>query len=336
MASAGLPQPAPRKPNIVFILADDLGWRDTSLYGSKFYETPNIDRLAERGMRFSQAYAAAPICSPTRGSIQTGLYPARLGIIQPSCHVPQVVLEQTVAAKATPDRKALQPNSLTRLKQEYFTLAEALKGAGYTTGHFGKWHLGPEPYDPLHQGFDVDVPHTSGPGAPGGYMAPWKFPGKVDFQGAPGEHIEDRLSTEASKFIGANKDRPFYLNYWCFSVHGPWDGKPELIEKYRAKADPKNPQHNPLYAAMVKSMDDAVGRLVATLDEAGVAQNTIIVFFSDNGGINWEPGNKGNNQRHPEYLDMPITSNLPLRGCKGNPLRKAERASRVSSPGPEW
>jgi arylsulfatase A-like enzyme len=316
MASSGL-APA-RKPNLVFILADDLGWRDTDLYGSRYYETPNVDRLATRGMMFDQAYAAAPICSPTRGSILTGLFPARLGITQPVCHMEQVVLQQGLEKKAAPDRKALQCNSVTRLKLEYFTLAEALKEAGYTTGHFGKWHLGREPYDPLHQGFDVDVPHWYGPGPAGSYVAPWKFPKTLNFQGEPGEHLEDRMASEATKFIMANKNRPFYLNYWCFSVHSPWDAKPSLIQKYRAKADSKNPQHNALYAAMVQSMDEAIGRLTRDLDEAGVADNTIIVFFSDNGGVFWAPNaaDMGKNSLHPEYMDLPITSNAPLRGGK--------------------
>ena len=304
-------QPRGRKPNIVFILADDLGWRDTSLYGSTYYETPNLTALAKRGMMFSQAYAAAPLCSPTRASILTGLYPARIGIIQPVCHVEEVILEQTVQPKAAADHKALQPNSLTRLKPEYFTLAEALKQAGYATGHFGKWHLGREPYDALHQGFDVDVPHWYGPGPAGSYLAPWKFPG---FSGEPGEHIEDRMAREAAAFIHAHKDRPFYLNYWCFSVHSPWNAKQSLIDKYKAKADPKNPQHNAVAAAMIESMDQAVGSLMRTLDEAGVAGNTIVVFFSDNGGVHWEPGA---GMQHKEWQQVQITSNSPLRAGKG-------------------
>ena len=304
-----------RKPNVVFILADDLGWRDTTLYGSKYYETSNIDRLSTRGMVFNNAYAAAPICSPTRASIMTGLYPARLGITIPVCHLPEVVLEQSVVAKARPTQKALQCNSVTRLKQEYFTLAEALKAGGYTTGHFGKWHLGMEPYDPLHQGFDVDVPHWWGPGPAGSYLAPWKFPPKLNFTGQPGEHIEERMEREAAKFIQANKDRPFYLNYWCFSVHSPWNARQNLIEKYRAKADPKNPQHNPVYAAMVENLDLAIGRLIDALTEAGVLDHTIIVFFSDNGGVFWEPGAKGMTL-HPGYENLPITSNAPLRAGK--------------------
>jgi arylsulfatase A-like enzyme len=297
-----------RKPNVIFILADDLGWRDTSLYGSTFCETPNVERLARRGMMFSQAYAANPLCSPTRASIQTGLWPARMGITAPVCHVKEEKFEETVREKAPPSQKVLVCDSATRLKQEYYTLAEALKDAGYKTGHFGKWHLGHEPYDPFHQGFDVDVPHWPGPGPAGSYVAPWKFPASLNFTGQSGEHIEDRMASEAVKFIKENKDRPFFLNYWCFSVHAPWDAKKALIEKYRAKADPKSLQRNPVYGAMVESMDDAVGRLLTTLDELGLADNTIIVFFSDNGGVQWAGS--------ATYPDTPITSNSPLRGGK--------------------
>jgi len=306
--------PVPPRPNILFILADDLGWRDTSLYGSTFYETPNVERLAKRGMMFTQAYAANPLCSPTRASIQTGLWPARIGITAPVCHMPEERLEETLQARARPDQKVLACESATRLKLEYFTLAEAMKAGGYHTGHFGKWHLGPEPYDPLHQGYDVDVPHYSGPGPAGSYVAPWKFPAKLNFTGQPGEHLEDRMSAEAAKFIRENKDRPFFMTYWCFSVHAPFDAKKALVEKYRAKADQTNPQHNALYAAMVQSMDDAVGRLLDTLDELDLARNTIIVFFSDNGGVHWT-GHTGTGTED-ELKRIPITSNAPLRGGK--------------------
>ncbi len=321
LGGAGLAGPA-RRPNVVFILADDLGWRDTSLYGSTFYETPNLERLASRGMRFEQAYAAAPICSPTRASIQTGLFPARLGITQPACHLPQAVLEQKLAAKARPENKAITPNTVTRLKLEYFTLAEALKQAGYRTGHFGKWHLGPEPYDPLHQGFEVDLPHTPAPGPSGGYLGgPWKF---WRGQGAPGEHIEDRMAAEAASFIRENKNRPFFLNYWAFSVHSAWQTKAALLEKYRAKADSANPQRNPVYAGMVESLDEGVGRLMKALDENGVAGNTIVIFFSDNGGVTWTPGTE-KAMLHPGFEDLPITSNSPLRGGKATPYEGGTR-----------
>ncbi|MEI6715307.1 MAG: sulfatase [Verrucomicrobiota bacterium] len=305
--------PAGEKPNILFILADDLGWKDTSLYGSSFYETPNIERLAKRGMMFTQAYAASPLCSPTRGSILSGLYPGRIGITSASGHEPAVRLEASLVAKAPPYQRALSGMSATRLRTEYSTLAKALHDDGYVTGHFGKWHLGQEPYSPLEQGFDVDMPHFSGPGPAGSYQGPWKFPPKLNFIGKAGENIEDRMADEAMKFLRANKDKPFLLNYWAFSVHGPWDSKPELIEKYRDKSKFGDPQRNPVYGAMVETLDNNIGKLLDTLDELKIADNTIIVFFSDNGGVHWAGGDHG---LVPGYGDVPITSNAPLRGGK--------------------
>lgn len=305
-------------PNVVLILADDLGWRDTSVYGSTLYGTPNIDRLARRGMTFTQAYAAHSSCSPTRASIMTGLYPIRLGITVPAGNQKEVMLEAFRPDKAPADRKAIDCKSATRLNLEYFTLPEALKKSGYATGHFGKWHLGHEPYDPLHQGFDVDVPHWPGSGPAGSYVAPWKFPLNLAFFGQPGEHIEDRMGSEAIRFIQAHKDEPFYLNYWAFSVHSPYDAKPELVDEYLPKVDAAAPQHNALYAAMVQSLDDNVGRLLDTLDELELAERTIVIFFSDNGGVNW-PGFK--NERQKSFgvpFDTPITSNAPLRSGKGS------------------
>lgn len=299
---------AAEKPNVVFILADDLGWVDTSTYGSRYYPTPNIARLAERGIRFTNAYTANPLCSPTRASILTGLYPGRLGITTPSCHLPTVVLEAKVAETGNPQQKAVTPNSVTRLKTEYPTLSKSLKASGYATAHFGKWHLGAEPYSPLQNGFDSDLPHTPGPGPGGGYLAPWRF---WPDQGKPGEHIEDRMATEAMKFIEKNRDRPFYLNYWAFSVHGPWNAKPELVDQYRKSADPKSPQRNPVYAAMIHSLDDAIGKLLDTLDRLKLTDRTLIVFTSDNGGVHWL-----DDRMRAAGLESPPTSNAPLRGGK--------------------
>jgi arylsulfatase A-like enzyme len=301
---------APR-PNIVFFLADDLGWRDTTPYGSTFHETPNLEHLARRGMRFTQAYAANPLCSPTRSSIMTGLFPARTGIMTPSCHLEEVKLQASLETTTPPGRKVISVESATRLKLEYVTLAEALKAAGYTTGHFGKWHLGREPYDPLHQGFDVDVPHTFGPSPAGTYIAPWKFPPALQFQGEPGENVEERMAREAVAFIRANKDRPFFLNYWAFSVHSPWQGMPELVKKYEAKADPENGQRNPIMGAMIETMDRSVGRLLDVLDELKLAENTIFIFTSDNGGFSYL-GRGLDTGNYP----VPMTSNTPLRGGK--------------------
>jgi len=295
------------RPNIVFILADDLGWSDTTLYGhTKYYKTPNLERLAKQGMLYTRAYAASPLCSPTRASIMTGQSPARIGITAPDCHLPEVRLKEKVQDKAPPFKKALMCVSATRLDTNYYTLAKALKTAGYATGHFGKWHLGAEPYSPLQQGFDVDLPHWSGPGPAGSYVAPWKFPVTLNFlPRTPDEHIEDRMADEAVKWMAANKDHPFFLNYWQFSVHAPFNAKPALIEKYRQTMDPNDPQHSPTYAAMVESMDDAVGTLLDEIDRLGIADHTIIVFFSDNGG-----------NMYDKVDGTTPTSNLPLRGGK--------------------
>ncbi|MCR4415941.1 MAG: sulfatase [Thermoguttaceae bacterium] len=292
------------KPNVLLILADDLGWSDTTLYGTtKFYQTPNIERLAQRGMTFTRAYSASPLCSPTRSAILTGLSPARTGITTPNCHLPHVVLEASPGKSAAANQKAIQPTPVSRLKTDYHTLAKLLKDAGYATGHFGKWHLGPEPYSPLQHGFDVDVPHWPGPGPAGSFVAPWKFP---DFkERTPGEHIEDRMAQEAVAFMEKHKDHPFYLNYWQFSVHAPFDAKKALIEKYRARVNPSDPQRSPTYAAMVESMDEAVGTLLDTLDRLKIADRTIIIFTSDNGG-----------NMYNEVDGTTPTSNAPLRGGK--------------------
>lgn len=307
------------KPNVIFILADDLGAHDVGCFGSTFHETPNIDRLATRGVRMTRAYAASPLCSPTRSSILAGIYPARSGITTPSCHEVRVNLEKKLAAP-NPKWKVVNADSVTRLKPEYFTLAETLREAGYATAHFGKWHLGhnlapTDHYEPKDQGFDFDFPHTpTAPGPGGGYLAPWKFIKDPAITGAPGEHIEDRMSAEAARYIRAHKDKPFYLNYWAYSVHSPWNARRDYIEHFAPKADPKNPQHNPLYAAMVRSLDDGVGRLLAAVDEAGIADNTIIVFFSDNGGWAFPP-----KVTDPDgYADQPATSNLPQRSGKAS------------------
>lgn len=312
----------PGRPNILFILADDLGWSDTTLYGTtQFYQTPNIERLAKRGMTFTQAYSASPLCSPTRSAILTGLSPARTGITTPNCHLPQVVLEATPGKSAAPDQKAIQPTPVSRLKTEYRTLAESLKEVGYATAHFGKWHLGPEPYSPLEQGFDVDLPHHPGPGPAGSFVAPWKF---KDFkEKSPGEHIEDRMAAEAVAWMeqqvaARGKDKPFYVNYWQFSVHAPFDAKRALIEKHRARVNPADPQRSPTYAAMVESLDDAIGTLLGALDRLGVADRTVVIFTSDNGG-----------NMYNEVDGTTPTSNAPLRGGKATMFEGGTRVPAI-------
>ena len=308
------------RPNILFILCDDLGAHDPHCFGSTYHETPNIDALAARGVKLTQAYAASPLCSPTRSSILAGVYPARSGITTPSCHEQRVNLEKKLAANPTPAQRAVNAESLTRLKPEYVTLAETLHEAGYATAHFGKWHLGhnltPEDrYEPKDQGFDrewPDAPRAAGPG--GGYLAPWKFISDPNLTAEPGTHIEDRMSEEAAKFIREHKDQPFFVNYWAYSVHSPWNARKDYIEHFQKTADLKNPQHNPLYAAMVRSLDDGVGNLLKALDDAGVGDNTIVVFFSDNGGWAYPP-----KATDPEGFEkQPATSNLPQRSGKAS------------------
>ena len=297
---------AEQKPNVVFILADDLGWSDTTLFKTtSFYKTPNIERLAARGMTFSRAYSSSPLCSPTRASILTGLSPARHGITSPNCHLPKVVLNATEVKSGPPNKFSTTPNSVSRLKTNYYTLAEMFHDNGYATGHFGKWHLGAEPYSPLEHGFDVDVPHHPGPGPAGSYVAPWKFRDFDHDPDIPDQHIEDRMAKEAVAFMEQHKETPFFLNYWMFSVHAPFDARQSLIEKYRQTVNPKDPQRSPTYAAMIESMDDAVGTLLDTLDRLKIADNTIIIFASDNGG-----------NMYNKVDGTTPTSNSPLRGGK--------------------
>lgn len=292
------------RPNIIFILADDLGWSDTTLYGTtKLYQTPHLERLAARGMTFTRAYSSSPLCSPTRSAILTGLSPARTGITTPNCHEPAEVLSASPGKSAPPSKKSIAPIPPTRLKRDYRTLAEILRDAGHATGHFGKWHLGPAPYSPLEQGFDVDVPHHPGPGPAGSFVAPWKYP---DFkEKSPGEHIEDRMAGEAVAWMEQHRGKPFFLNYWMFSVHAPFDAKKELIGRHRDRIDPGDAQRSPTYAAMIESMDDAVGTLLDAIDRLGLAEKTIIVFTSDNGG-----------NMYNEIDGTTPTSNRPLRGGK--------------------
>lgn len=293
-------------PNVVFILADDLGWSDTTLFGTtQLYKTPNIERLAKRGMTFTRAYSSSPLCSPTRASVLTGLSVARHGITSPTCHLPKIILEPTATKSGSPKQMATIPESVSRLDPKYHTLAEMFHDNGYATGHFGKWHLGAAPYSPLEHGFDVDVPHHPGPGPAGSYVAPWKFKDFDHDPLIPDEHLEDRMAKEAVAFMEQNVDHPFFLNYWMFSVHAPFDAKKSLIEKYREEIDPNNPQRSPTYAAMIESMDDAVGVLLDTLDRLEIADNTIIIFASDNGGNMYNLVDGGT-----------ATSNAPLKGGK--------------------
>lgn len=298
----------PTKPNVVFILADDLGWADLGCYGSTFYETPNLDRLAKEGMRFTDAYAACNVCSPTRASLLTGKYPARLRLT-----------DWLTGRPDRSDQKLNRPDFQKFLPLEEVTIAEALKEAGYQTAFLGKWHLGEDSrYWPEHQGFDVNI-GGSGMGHPPSYFSPYRLKNLPD--GPEGEFLDERLTDEALKFLekAAAADRPFLLYFSHYAVHTPLQARPELVEKYKAKAEKlassgpdflpdhglqvRAVQNHAVYGAMVESLDTSVGRLLEGLKRLGLETNTIVVFSSDNGGLSTAEGKP--------------TSNLPLRTGKG-------------------
>ena len=296
----------PLKPNVVFILTDDLGWADLGCYGSTFYETPNLDRLAKQGMRFTDAYAASNVCSPTRAAILTGKYPARLHLT-----------DWLTGRPDRPDQKLNRPKFQMFLPLEEVTLAETLKAAGYQTAFIGKWHLGEESkYWPEHQGFDVNL-GGCGKGHPPSYFSPYGITNLVD--GPKGEQLDDRLTDEAMRFMERARNKPFLLYLSHYAVHTPLQARPEVVEKYKAKAaklaetgatflpDKGRPvrqiQNHAVYAAMIESLDNSVGRLLGKLDELGIATNTIVIFTSDNGGLSTAEGSP--------------TSNQPLRTGKG-------------------
>jgi arylsulfatase A-like enzyme len=294
------------RPNVILFLVDDMGWMDSGVYGSQYYETPNMDRLAARGMRFTDAYSANPLCSPTRASILTGKYPARLGFTTASGHQPpQPEGTSPYRAGARPEEKWILPASRNFLPLEEVTVAESFRAAGYRTGHFGKWHLGLEPrHWPEQQGFDVKFHGAPDPGPPS-YHSPYGFKAGNVTNGPDGEYITDRLADEAVKFIEANRERPFLMHMWQYGVHGPWGHKEEITRTFVDKKDPRGMQANPIMASMLKSVDESLGRVVAKLDELGLTENTIIIFSSDNGGNIHSnlPGDKRSNvgPGHPQY-----------------------------------
>jgi arylsulfatase A-like enzyme len=292
-------EPPAGRLNFVFVLMDDLGQRDVGCFGSTFYETPSIDRLAAEGMRFTSGYAACPVCSPTRASIMAGKYPARLNI--------------TNFIAGMKSGKLVPPEYRKELPLEEFTVGEAFKDGGYTTCFIGKWHLGGPEYYPDKQGFQTTVAVAAGCG---GYFSPYKNFLKDT---PPGEYLTDRLTDESLKFIDAAKDRPFFLYLSHYAVHIPLQAKKDLAAKYAAKAAQLPPveakfipegnvkarqvQDHPVYAAMVQSMDESVGRIMKKLEELGLEDHTAIIFMSDNGGLSTAEGTP--------------TANVPLRAGKG-------------------
>ncbi len=296
-----------KKPNVVFILADDLGWKDLSCYGSDYYETPNIDAFAESAISFTNAYTASPLCSPTRASILTGQEPGRLRFTTPAGHVPKVVLDPKETFEAPAHFKTACPQTRTRLPNDYLTFAEVLKNNGYSTAFMGKWHLGHEPYIPEKQGFDVVVGGREHPGPPppGHFFSPWNC---ATLPVAPeGTHISDVLTDEAIKYMTEKKNNPFLLCLWYYDVHAPFQAKEELKEKYERKLSPDNIQRCPTMGAMIETMDINVGRILQSIKDLGLDEETIVIFTSDNGG-NMYDGPDGTNP----------TNNYPLRAGKGN------------------
>lgn len=287
-----------QKPNVVVVLVDDLGATDLGCAGSAFYETPHIDRLAAAGLRFTRAYAACTVCSPSRAALLTGKYPARLHVTD------------WIAGHKRPFAKLRVPDWTMQLVHEEATLAEKLKEAGYATASIGKWHLGGPEHFPEKHGFDLNVGGTDR-GQPPSYFAPYKIPTLPD--GPKGESITERLTDEAIRFLEANRAKPFFLYLPHFTVHTPLQAKPEVVEKYKAKAKPEGPQKNPVYAAMIESLDESVGRLVAALERLGLSKNTLFVFTSDNGGL------------------LPVTSNLGLRAGKGSAYEGGVRVPAIAA-----
>ncbi|MBI5282308.1 MAG: sulfatase [Candidatus Solibacter usitatus] len=304
LAAAFQPPRAARPLNFVFILADDLGWADTGPYGADLHETPNLDRLAGQGMLFTRAYAASPVCTPTRASIMTGKHPARL----------HMTVWRENSLNPPRDRKLIPPQTEPDLPHSEVTVAEMLRDAGYFTAHIGKWHLGGAAHYPETQGFDVNIGGALW-GAPQTYFYPYSgsrnFGGEYRYVpglhgGKPGEYLTDRLTTEALRTLDLAGSRPFFLNLWHHTVHTPIEGQPALVDKYKARIRPGMKHRNAAYAAMVQSLDDSVGRVMADLDRRGIADRTAVVFTSDNGGyVN-------------PYQGLQVTDNSPLRSGKGS------------------
>ncbi len=300
-----------KKPNIIFIVTDDLGWSDLGSYGADLHETPNLDRLASKSAVFTNSYSAAPICSPTRVSLMTGKYPARL--------------HYTIwreAASGTDRQEQIShpfipPVTIVDLPLEEVTIAEKLKENGYLTAHVGKWHIGDLLHYPKNQGFDISV-GTSQSGSPKSFFYPFLGRDNIPldnletdgagkyFKDQTGKYQTDRLTEEAIKILQDAGDHPFYLNLCYYDVHTPIEAKADDIAYFKNKLTPQLKHQNEIYAAKVKAVDDNVGKLLQKLDDLGIAQNTIVIFISDNGGYILK------------YKERVVTNNDPLRSGKGS------------------
>lgn len=287
--------PVIEQPNFLVFLVDDLGWNDVSCYNNSFFETPAIDKLAASGVRFTNAYSACTVSSPSRAALMTGKYPARLH------------LTDWIAGHPFPEAKLRVPNWKMFLDPAELTIAEILKERNYKTACIGKWHLGEDTiYWPEFNGFDINIGGCS-KGQPGSYFSPYKTARISD--GPEGEYLTDRLTEEALKFIRDNKTRPFFLYMPHYAVHTPLQAKKEMIEKYKSKG---SKQFNPTYGAMVESMDQSMAKLIDELTAQGLMENTFIIFLSDNGG-----------------LKPRATDNSPLRDGKGTAYEGGTRTPMI-------
>lgn len=281
------------KPNFVFILADDLGGHDIGPYGAKYFKTPNLDKLAAQGAKFTNAYAACPVCSPSRAAILTGKYPVRTG-----------VTDWIPGRPSHAQGPITTPRTATELKLEEQTIPERLKAAGYRSAAVGKWHLGGKGFSPTDQGFDVNVGGNesgSPPRSKQPYFGPFELPG---ISAKPGEFLTELLTQAACKFIEENRDQPYFLYLAHYTVHIPLGAREAAVKKHACAPDCP---YNPVYAAMVESLDDSVGAVMEAIERSGAASRTVLVFFSDNGGLRYE----GASQKA-------VTDNAPLRAGKGH------------------
>jgi arylsulfatase A-like enzyme len=280
-----------RRPNIVFILADDLGYTDVGSYGSKYYETPHIDRLAAEGVRFTDAYNCGPNCQPTRAALMSGQYSPRTGVYTVG----------SIDRFNWRSRPLQSVPNVTALPLKVVAVADALKKSGYVTGMFGKWHLGnDESHHPSQRGFDEAIASAG---------RHFNFKTKPAVAHDPDDYLADFQTDRAVDFIDRNKDKPFFLYLPHFGVHAPHEAKPELVARFKDKPAVGG-HHDPTYAAMIASVDESVGRVVAKIDELGLAENTLIIFSSDNGGVG--------GYRSIGLSKEGITDNAPLRGGKGS------------------
>jgi arylsulfatase A len=285
-------------PNVLLVVIDDLGWRDFGCYGNRWIDTPNFNRFAAESMRFTTAYANAPVCSPSRAALMTGQYPARLRF---TGHITAIGRHRHPA-----NSRIVPPEDRMFLRHEEISLAEMVAPAGYATAHIGKWHLGHEGYWPKDQGFDVNIGGWTH-GSPPGYWHPYENPEKewnssiptLD-GGEPGEYLTDRLANETIAFIEAHRDGPFFVHLSHYAVHTPLEAPEHLVAKYRERLSAvEDASIDPVYAAMVERVDANFGRVMDTLERLELKENTVVIVFSDNGGL------------------LSSTDNRPLRLGKG-------------------